>query len=719
MRWQRAAQAAIAVFVVGFLAVLFVTLRKESRDPVAPPPLPQEKTPEGANTVNLGGCDQVSASGGKRIFSLKCDKHFAFPDGRQQLSGNVQVSLPRNDREFLLIADEAEVKPKDGTIERADFKGNVRVTTESGLLVTAGAASYNDADGIVTIPGPVEFSKGRMKGAGVGATYDRNRETLWIQDKARIDVAPDAGAGQQRMEGTANRIGLARADHFLRLEGNGRIVSEGRTLEADDIVIRLTPDDERITGMELRGNSRIAGGAGGPQNMSARDIDLAYAEDGRTLQRAVLTENAAVQLAAAGGGKRISGALIDMTLGPDGSTVTGLSASGKVVVDLPPEKASPGKQIRAATLTASGAPDAGLQSATFGGGVQYRESRPAARGVAGLNRTANSDTLILATAPGLGAIEQADFRGNVSFTDGTDFFAEAPQALYGVARERLDLSPGDGYPGKPPLVRDERISIAARTIGISLPTRDLSADTRVRSTMAPQKEKAKPGAERQLPSVLKEGETVYVTSNRLEYKGKSSQATYTGNAVLWQGEKAETQIKGDTLVIDDRMGNLTAAGSVTTQFIVEETDQKTGTRKPTQTRGSADRFTYDDKQRLATYETKARLISAQGDVTGDKIELFMKAEANELERAEAYGTVTVKEGQRIAKGARLTYTAATDEYLMSGAPVEIIEARKDGCIQTLAATARFNRTSEDARVDGNQVIATRQQSIPCPAGLKR
>jgi lipopolysaccharide transport protein LptA len=718
MRWQRAAQAVIAVVVVGFLAVLVVTLRKESAQPAPPPPLPTESLPDKVSTANLGGCNQVSAAGGKRIFSLKCDKHFGFEDGRQQLIGNVEVSLPRNDREFLLAANEAEVKLKDAVVDRADFKGGVRITTENGLLVTSEAATYTEADGMVTIPGAVAFSKGRMKGTGVGATYDRNRETLWIQQQARIEVAPDAAAGEQAMEGTANRIGLARADHFLRLEGNGRLVSEGRTLQADDIVIRLTPDDERVTGMELRGNSRISGGAGGPQAMSARDIDLAYAEDGRTLQRAVLTENAAVQLPAGGGaGKRISGAAIDMAMGPDGSTVTNLSASGKVVVDLPAEKASPAKQVRSAALTAAGAGGAGLQSATFTGGVTYEETRPAARGTPAQSRTAKSDTLLLATAPGLGAIQQADFRGNVTFTDGTDFFAEGPQGLYHVERERLELSPGDGYPGKPPLVRNARITIGARTIGISLPTRDLTADTQVRSTMTPEKKGAKPAPDRRLPAMLKEGETVYVTSNRLEYKGRTSIANYTGSAVLWQGK---TNIKGDAILIDDSTGNLTATGNVSTTSFVDEVDRKTGVRKPVETRGSASTFTYDDKRRLATYETKARLIGAQGDVTGDKIELFMKPDQNELERAEAYGAVTVREGQRIASGSRLTYTAATDEYLMVGAPVEIIEARTDGCIQVLAATATFNRTSEAARAQGSPGgIQTQQKSIPCPAGVVR
>ena len=114
-----------------------------------------------------------------------------------------------------------------------------------------------------------------------------------------------------------------------------------------------------------------------------------------------------------------------------------------------------------------------------------------------------------------------------------------------------------------------------------------------------------------------------------------------------------------------------------------------------------------------------RLVGAQGDITGDKIELFMKANTNELERAEVYGAVKVKQAGRIATGTHLTYTAATDEYLMIGAPVEIIEAQKDGCSQTRAANARFNRTSEAARVEGTTGIPQTTQSIKCPAELSR
>src|SRR5690242_16891236 len=110
MRWQRAAQAIIALFVVGFMAVLFVTLRKESAPSQAPAPVIPE-APPGSNVVNEGGCEQVSASAGKRLLTIKCREHFSFTDGRQRLVGDVLISLPRNDREFVINADEAEIKP--------------------------------------------------------------------------------------------------------------------------------------------------------------------------------------------------------------------------------------------------------------------------------------------------------------------------------------------------------------------------------------------------------------------------------------------------------------------------------------------------------------------------------------------------------------------------------------------------------------------------------
>ncbi len=110
--------------------------------------------------------------------------------------------------------------------------------------------------------------------------------------------------------------------------------------------------------------------------------------------------------------------MIDMTMSPDGATVTLLNATESVVVDLPAQGASPAKTIKASTLVAAGEGGAGLQTATFEGPVDYRETR-AARGAApAIDRRATARRLIVRTKPGLGDLQQAEFRGNVRFLDG-------------------------------------------------------------------------------------------------------------------------------------------------------------------------------------------------------------------------------------------------------------------------------------------------------------
>ena len=274
-------------------------------------------------------------------------------------------------------------------------------------------------------------------------------------------------------------------------------------------------------------------------------------------------------------GQRIEAKTIDITMSPDGKTVTNLNATENVQVDVPAEGAAPAKRIRSATLAATGAPGSGLQNATFGGGVDYRETRAAHGNLTAVDRQARSLTLIIATKPGFGAIEQADFRGNVHFTDGPQVVADATarplsrrSRIKSICRLRNDPGPAS------PRVSDGRVTVEARTIEFSLGTRKLKADTKVRSSMQPQhKSGDKPaaataapanaapaGARRgatpapptagtgtdskpRVPSLLKGDQPVTITSNRLEYDGAAGRAVYNGNARLWQGD---TKVDGDT-----------------------------------------------------------------------------------------------------------------------------------------------------------------------------
>lgn len=720
MRWQRVAQAAIAVFVIGFIALLVTTLRRERAAPVQQAP-PERSKPDAPLENPGGGKYRVMDPSGKQQWVIDFGNHIAHADGRQEFGGGVTVTINRGDRQFTIRSGSADVTPASEGVKQAIFRENVRLQGTGGLEVRAAEATYSQADDTIRIPGQVEFSKGRTTGSGFDATYDQGRDVFWMRRDARVDVAPGPdGAGA--LHATAKAIGIARQDHYLRLEGNGRIEGEGRTAEADDITIHLTDDDARVSVLELRGNSRITGTTGSAQAMSARDIDMAYAEDGRTLKQAELVENAVVQLpgSGTGPGKRITARTIDLRMAPDGSTVSGLTAKDRVQVDLPAEGSAPAKHICAASLNADGG-EAGLQTATFAGGVEYNETSATCGNAGAVGRSAQSRTLVVETDPGFGAIRKADFRGNVTFTDGPDFVAEAQQGIYDIAADRLDLMPAAGQPGPAsPTVTDGNVSVAARTIQFGLSTREMSAETRVRSTIRPRKESKDSG---RVPSMLAQDEPVNVTSNRLSYKGRDSAAVYTGDVTLWQG--ADTTIKGPVVTIDDRNGNLAASGGVTTSFIIQDAGTKAEKGKRQTTIGSAESFTYDDAKRLATYTGKANLRGPQGDVTGEKIELFLEPATNQLRRAEAYGAngaVVVREGNRIAKGSHMTYTAADDRYLMIGAPVEIVEEKNGTCTQTLGSTVTFNRTTESASVEGSASGKVQMQINTlksCPAGLIR
>ena len=730
MRWQKAARLAIAAGVVVFTLIVIIALRTR-RPPAAPTTTPRTDTQaviESPGRIKAGR----STPDGKLVFSLTAERPRTYEDGRTKVENAVLTLPDRGGRTLHIASDQMEITAppeRPGELGSATMTSNVRLTTDDGLVVTTGEASYDESSGILRVPGPVQFERGRLKGSGVGATYDRDRDVLWLLKDARVSVAPDE-KGEGAAEGSASSAGYARGEHYLRLTGSGRIVGDGRTVEADDITIQMTEDDRRIRTMQLRGNSRITGSGASAQNMAARDIDLTYGEDGKALQAANLTENASLQLPGAAGSaaRRIAGRTIAMAFAPDGTSVTSLTASERVQVDLPAAAGAPGRRITAASLAASGPPEGGLRTATFTGAVEFRETRPAGRGGAAPERVARSQRLIVETAPGFGEIQQADFRGNVRFEDGATT-AEAPRAVYSISSDTLQLSPSAGDPGPPPRIVDERMAVDARNLAIGLGSRKLTADTDVRSSLQPAHKPAENGGKKapagtstaaapRLPSMLKQEEPVFVNANTLEYDGTST-AVYTGAARLVQGQ---TTVAGDTLVLDDTKGNLTAKGAVRTVMFFDDVDPKTKVRTPTRTEGTADQLVYEDAKRLATYTAAdpvngplARVVGPQGDLTAATIELFLKTKVNELERAEADGQVSVKEGQRLAKGTHLTYTAADETYVMKGNPLEVDRYAPGECTKTMGVTLRFRRGEDTLLVDGIPgVTPFNTKPIACP-----
>jgi lipopolysaccharide export system protein LptA len=719
VRWQKIARLVIASVVIAFAGVVFYSMRQRAGSTL-PQSDPVRVSDTGAR-MESGRGSQQTFKGSKVVTSVSFEKQLIYDDGRIRGFGITAMLEDRDGRPVKVTADQAELTVPPGQsqeLKLGKLIGNVRLQTEGGLEVTAAEADYNDAEGVLRIPGPVQFRRGRMSGSGVGATYDRTRDVFWILAQAQVTVTPDASGGGA-VSASAARAGLARADNFMKLEEAARITADGRTAEADVITLLLDESGEKVQQMQLREKSRVTGTGPGAQLMTARHIDMINAADGRTLQSSRLMEGAVVELPGAPGAaaKRITGTTIDIGMSPDGATVTSLVAVEKVVVDLPAEGDAAAKQIRAASLRATGAPGQGLQNAVFEGGVDYTESRAATAKTAAVERKARSLRLIVDTKPGLGPIEKADFRGNAHFVDGR-ITADAPRAIYGI--DQLDLSPSEGDPGPGPMLTNAQLTVQARNIRVSPSTQKLTADTDVRSTIRPQR-KAADGSQTRVPVLLKQDEPVNVTANRLAYDGVS-EATYSGNALLFQ---KQSRINADTIVLNDRTGNLTARAAVRTTMMLIDQDPKTKTRKPMETRATADLLVYDDAKRLATYtatgSTQARLVNAQGDTVGNRIDLFLKENGGELTRAEADGAVSVKLDAMHATGTHAVYTAENDTHVLTGEPVVAISKESDGtCKRTEGTTLTYQRAANSIRVEALPGLAnTNSKPLDaCPAELR-
>jgi lipopolysaccharide export system protein LptA len=417
----------------------------------------------------------------------------------------------------------------------------------------------------------------------------------------------------------------------------------------------------------------------------------------------LITGDAAIQVAGERGrpGRQITAGRIDIGLAADGSTPTALVGQDAVQLTLPPDGAAvPGRTIRSNALDATGEPGRGLRNARFSGNAQYRE-----RGGT-VDRAASAAVLDVLLKPGMAGIDEAKFAGSVHFYDGK-LSALSAAARYDLEKGSLQLTGSE--PGAVvPHMANERITVDARQIDLVLVGPKVAATGTVKSVLLPSKGEADGPAEK-LPSILKSTDAVNVTSKTLDYDGSASKAAYTGAAVLWQGD---TSIKAESIVLDDRTGDMTAGGTVVTTTMLDDVD-KNKQKQRVRSIGTAKSFRYDEASRRATYVDDAHLSGPQGDMTATKIELYLKPGGEELERVEGYEKVTLREVIRKTTGDRLTYTADDERYVVTGLPVTAVDACDR---ETVGKTLTYFKMADTIIVDGNEQTRTRTKNSgnKCP-----
>ena len=476
----------------------------------------------------------------------------------------------------------------------------------------------------------------------------------------------------------------------------------GQLLDADEGTVRLYPDRDETDLLELRGNARVTGGGqmGALQSMSARDINLNYGNDGRTLENALLAGAGVIEMIPKGStaGQRLAAEYLELGLQPDGS-LRNLNARDNVLVTLPETTTSGARTIRSTALAAVGEPQ-GIRDMNFTEGVEYREAATRTHPL----RVARAATLDATLDPATGALVDARFKTRFEFTEDT-MRATAENAVYDVRQGTMVLA----GTASTPHIENEALTIDANSIDIALEPLKVIATGNVRSTMLPSKTPAGDAAAARRPALLGEKEPVQIVAAKLTYDESSKRADYSGQVKLMQGE---TRIDGDSLTLDETNGDLIANGKVTTTLVITEKGQPAGANsKPTI--GRAASFTYSDQTRTATYSTAAQLDGAQGNLRADRIEMKLATGANTLDGLEAKGQITALVDRRTVTGAHLTYSPGDDKYVINGAPVKMIDAE---CQETSGKTLTFWKASDRVIVDGNDEVRTQTKGGgKCPA----
>src|SRR5579872_7548919 len=113
-----------------------------------------------------------------------------------------------------------------------------------------------------------------------------------------------------------------------------------------------------------------------------------------------------------------------------------------------------------------------------------------------------------------------------------------------------------------------------------------------------------------------------------------------------------------------------------------------------------------------TYTGTAHMTGPDGDMAADRIELYLKESGDELDRAEAYEGLTLREQNRKTTGARMTYTADDERYVITGTPVTIV----DECgRETIGKTLTYFKSADTIVVDGNEQTRTQTKgNSQCP-----
>jgi lipopolysaccharide export system protein LptA len=310
------------------------------------------------------------------------------------------------------------------------------------------------------------------------------------------------------------------------------------------------------------------------------------------------------------------------------------------------------------------------------------------------DRVSTSQTLDATFRPGQG-IESILQQGNVAYVDG-DRRAWADRARYTPADQMLVMT------GSPRVI-EGGMTTTSRTMRVNRGTGDAFADGDVKSTYSDLK--PQPGG-----ALLASSTPIHVTARSMTAHRTPAVALYTGDARLWQDANI---VEAPWIQFDRDHRSVVAQESpglpVSTVLVQTGKDGKT-----TPITITSARLTYTDSERKAHFERGVRAEGSDVTITAHEADVFLqpRSQATEgqtlagpgrIDHMVAQGQVVVVQPMRRATGDRLVYTAASDQFVMTGGPPSIFDAER-GKITGVSLT--FFRHDDRVLVEGNDSSPT-------------
>ncbi len=304
------------------------------------------------------------------------------------------------------------------------------------------------------------------------------------------------------------------------------------------------------------------------------------------------------------------------------------------------------------------------------------------------------------------SIETAVFENGVELTDGKRATLKAP---HGTLRGWDDTAVFSGEPDVPARYRDERGTIAARSLSWNAREERLDAAGTVKASYAPG---AGPGRGGFLGG---DGKSPFFSeSDTLKLESRTSKLVLTGSVRAWQNENV---IRCGTLELDDSLKTMRAEQKVQAFFRRETTPAK-GMRLPPSSRPSetinaaGDVLVHREEERFVRLEGHATMTSGIFTMTSDVTDIRL-AQDRTVEYTEARGTVVVEDRaqHRRGEGTKAIWRPETEAVTLEGAPATALDGKGN---RSTGAILTFRQKSSQVDVETGGTVRT--ETILKPEG---